>query len=218
MRIPFLFPAALALVLSATALACGSADATDPSSDTSDSSEDALSGRSTVKGTWVSQDGTDTGLDLRPNGEFVRDTAKVLNGVFINGARPWQRDTGRFSVSVKNKTITLHVDGGGDEVYAYEYKAAPVLNGMFLPGHEPEASLTLTRQPPPMSHIAFPAQHFKGAQSWCTEDTDCTRELHDGTWNPYFLNGSNPTCDVSTNSCINKGAPVASPEQDPNGN
>jgi len=162
-----------------------------------------------VKGTWSSEDGTETALDLRPNGEYVRDVAEILNGVFINGARPFQRDTGRFSVSVKHQTITLHPDGGAaDEVFAYVYTPAPVLNGMYLPGHEPAAHLTLTRQPPPMSHIAFSPQHFTSVQSWCTADADCTRELGDHTWTPYFLNGSHPVCDVSTNACVNQGYPT----------
>src|SRR5262249_28375317 len=70
----------------------------------------------------------------------------------------------------------------------------------FLPGHEPTATLTLTRQ------RASAAQHFKQSDSWCTATADCTRELQDRTWSPYFLNGANPQCDLSTNACVMHGA------------
>jgi hypothetical protein len=203
----FFAPLLVGLGVALGTVACAGASSDDATTN-DESTEDALSMRATVKGTWVAQDGTDVGLDLRPDGSFFRDTAKVLNGMFINGARPWQHDTGRFVMSAKHKTITLHVDGGADEVFVYEYKAAPVLNGMFLPGHEPAATLTLTRQPAPMSHVAFQAQHFKGTTSWCTTDQDCKDELADKTWQPYFLNGSNPKCEVATNVCINHGMPI----------
>ena len=213
---PFAVSVVFALVLPVSVLACAGAGS-DPAVGDDTTSEDALTGRAQIKGSWVAQDGMDTGIDFRPDGTFFRDTARILNGVLVNGAsRPMMRDTGRYSVSVKHKTITLHVDNhppdpppGRDEVYIYEYKSAPVLNGMYLPGHEPAASLTLTLQPAPTERLAhpYPAQHFKGASSWCTTDQDCKDELKDHTWEPYFLNGSKPKCE-SGNACVNHGTPV----------
>lgn len=190
------------LALSVLAGCGGSADSQDQASS---DSEDAVS-TVFIRGSWVAVDaslGDAAAIDIRPDHKFFQDSTKILNGVMVNGSpEGLVRQTGTWSLSTKNKTLTLNYDHGWDSpdpytvVYAYAYTAAPILNGVFVPGHEPTAKLALTEQPAKGSHVAYPTQKFDHADSWCTSDSDCKTELSDGT----SQEGSDQ-CNVSTNLC-----------------
>jgi hypothetical protein len=207
---------ATAVSLALTIAACA-ADASDdsnvPQGDNADqgNEQDITTAKSVLKGSWtISTDSknmtSSVAYEFRPSGEFWRDDNRVLNGVMVKDAPPpVQRTSGTYVVNTTKKTITLHITSpiNSTEVVSYDYKAGRVLNGMFLPGHEPDtrASLTLTQQPAPMSHIAFPALVFKSADSWCTADTDCKDEAKDKTW----LDGAAApavSCDTDNRVCI----------------
>jgi hypothetical protein len=177
------------VLCSFAALACGSS-----AGDSSNSADEAYTSSLTaeIEGSWVLQGGLVEGLDLRPDHTFFRDTTRVLNGMWINGGPPMKRDTGTWHAKRSTQTLTLSVDGGDVEVYTMDYTAAPVLNGMFLPGHEPAATLVLTDD-------NGASQTFKHASSWCTSDDDCATEQSDRTW--ATSGDGTPTCDATTHAC-----------------
>jgi hypothetical protein len=103
--------------------------------------------------------------------------------MFINGSEPLVRTEGTYSLRSAKKTLTLHVTSPvpSEEVYTFEYTPAPpILSGVL--GFEPEATLTLLRQAPPGSNIAFAPIPLTHAHSWCATDADCQAEKDDGTW------------------------------------
>jgi hypothetical protein len=168
---------AFALAVSASVFACGASDTSpngDPSANVDEGTEQALtSSRQQLGGDWKNDDGSLDALDFHGDGTFIHDQFRVLNGVLINGGStaPHGRDSGRYVVSTVHHTITLHItDGwhkGSSEVYAFTYTPAPILNGVFIPGKEPAAKLTLTLQPAPGSHVAYPAKHYTHVTSFC---------------------------------------------------
>jgi hypothetical protein len=146
----------------------------------------------------VLQGGGIEGLDLRPDHTFFRDKMPILNGVWINGGPPLQRQSGTWSAETSgSRLLTLRVDGGIQEVYTFTYTPAPVLNGMWLPGYEPTATLVLT--PYTTTLPATPNYTFKHAGSWCTGDADCVTEQGDQTWTA--TGNGNPTCDANAHTC-----------------
>jgi hypothetical protein len=171
---------ATALALSATVFACAATTddpTTDPTNNGEESTEQDLTGRQEIGGDWKNNDGSLDAFDFKSDGTFIHDQFRVLNGVLVhpNGgsAPPFGRDSGKYSVSQKHGTVTLHItDGwhaGSTQVYAYKYTAAKVLNGVFLPGHEPAASLDLTLQPAPNERLAAPnpTKHYRHVSSFC---------------------------------------------------
>lgn len=202
------------IAFSVFACAASSSDESDtPQGDNADqgNEQDITAAKSVLKGSWtISTDSknltSSVAYEFRPGGEFWRDDNRILNGVMVKDAPPpVQRTSGTYVVNTTKKTITLHITHPieSTEVVKYEYKAGKVLNGMFLPGHEPDtrATLTLTQQPAPMSHVAFPALEFKAADSYCTADSDCKDEAKDKTW----LDGAGApavSCDTKGRVCI----------------
>ena len=170
---------AVALALSATVFACA-ATTDEPTADTADgqdsSEQDITSARKQLGGDWKNKDGSLDAFAFNADGTFIHDQLRVLNGVLVNGhggGNTFGRDTGRYTTSTKHGTVTLHVtDGwhaGSTEVYAFTYTAARILNGVFLPGHEPSASLDLTLQPLPTERLAHPnpTKHYGHVGSFC---------------------------------------------------
>src|SRR5262249_54770204 len=154
-------------------------DQVSPDSTDVGSEQDITSAKSQIKGSWVVDDKSapmtaTAAYDFRPNGEFFRDVHKILNGVGIGGAPPTSvvRESGTYATNTTKHTITLNVKtsfipGGYSEVHGYAYTPAKILNGVFLPGHGPHATLTLTRQAPPFSKIAYPSIAFDQVPSYC---------------------------------------------------
>ena len=207
MRTHTAFAAALILGLSVFACA-GNTSSSDGAAQGPE--QDIKSGRSPLVGAWtISSDSagytSSIAYVLRPNGEFWRDDNRVLNGVFVNGApHPVQRATGTYTVDTDAQTITFHETSPMtfDQTMSYSYQAGRVLNGMFLPGHEPDthAHLTLTGIAAPGSNVAFPALKYDSADSWCTSTKDCTTEAEEQIWSPG--EGSPITCDDMNRVCI----------------
>ncbi len=166
---------AVAFALSAVFFACSSTDGSnaDPTQAGDESEQDLTAAGKQIAGDWKNDDGSLDAFQFNTDGTFIHDQLRVLNGVLVNNpdAPPFNRDSGHFVVSKKHGTVTLHItDGwhsGSTEVYAYEYTAAPILNGVFLPGHEPSAKLSLTAQPAPGSHVAYPTKSYSSKSSFC---------------------------------------------------
>jgi hypothetical protein len=167
-----------------------------------------------IHGSFVLEGDTKGAYDFRPDGHFTRDTFKVLNGVFLPGHEPSNlvRDGGTYKFDAKKHVLTLHVTEGlfpGDESFEYKYEPGRILNGVFLPGHEPTSTATLVLTAIP-SHPSLPAMvpmTFKSVESWCTSNTDCADEQKDGTWSPLSI-GVPPArhiivaaCDATVNAC-----------------
>ena len=193
-------------LLSAFSILAGCSGGADSQDQASDYTDDAVS-TTFIRGSWAASDptlGSFAGLDLRPDHKFFVDSTKILNGVAINGSSDGLvRQTGTWHLSTKKKTLTLDFDHGWDSpdaysvVYNYVYTPAPVMNGVYIPGHEPEAKLPLTQAPPTDgSKIAYPTDKLTHQDSWCTGDDDCKSELEDGT-----SNEGSDTCNTSTNLC-----------------
>jgi hypothetical protein len=211
MRAKILFAFTAALSVTAFACAANTEDTQDPAAE-SESEQDLTAAAKQISGAWHIQD--DKTLDafvFHTDGTFVHDQFRILNGVLVMGGPPPGRDTGKFTVSAKKGTITLHVNEGwhkGEtQVYDYTYKPARILNGVFLPGHEPTATLALTRVP---AHPSLPAMipvTYKHIDSWCmglpnVADADCNIQRTEKTWIPEGSGVS--TCNVSKNSCETK--------------
>jgi hypothetical protein len=198
------------LLLSLTTFAC--AAQTDTQDDAQASSEEDLTGRAEVKGAWRPDSKAfdqNEAWVFHSDGTFIHDQSRILNGVLIAGGPPPGRDIGKFSVSKAKGTITLHVTQGwhaGDvEVYDFLYTPAKIMNGMFLPGHEPVATLALTHPPPTNgSKIAYPTITFRMADSYCNglpnvSTNDCETERNEGIWEPATAGLS--SCNVAKNTC-----------------
>lgn len=201
---------ALAFTLALPVVACAvqsNDDASDPASDQG-SEQDITAAKKNLLGSWtIGKDSKALTMTLayefRPDGTFWRDDTRVLNGFFINGPPPPTRTTGRYTVHAH--TLTLHIDSPqpATEELSYEYTAGRILNGVFLPGKEPDtrAHLTLTQQPAPGSHVAYPALTFDRADSYCTANADCDAERADKTWTPDPSATGTPTCDTKQRTC-----------------
>jgi hypothetical protein len=167
----FLSALAVSSILVACAADTGSNNEDPAQSDESEA--DLTAAAKQLTGDWKNDDGSLDAFELRSDGTFIHDQMRVLNGVLVNdpGAPPFGRDSGHFSVSKKNGTVTLHITAGwhsgSTEVLSYSYTAAPILNGVFLPGHEPAAKLVLTQQPAPGSHVAYLPKHYTHKSSFC---------------------------------------------------
>jgi hypothetical protein len=209
-----------ALALAASVFACSSASS-DGSADQG-SEQDVTAAKVQLTGSWVvdtasAEETSVVALELRPNGDFWRDENQILNGVMIgNAPRPVHRDTGTYSVDTSAHTVTLTYKPAGEdesvsETMHYAYKAARILNGMFLPGQEPNmnATLTLTGIAAPGSHIAFPAIQYDQQDSYCTSDKDCDSERSDKSWKPDQSIGGMSQCDQTNRVC---NAVAAQPE------
>jgi hypothetical protein len=201
---------AIAATLACGVFACSAApdESAEPSAPSGE--QDLTTVSADLLGSWTIDDstagvGTTIAYDFRPNGAFFRDSNRVLNGIFLPGApHPVLRETGTYSVDPVARRITLHVAGSQavlahTEVLAYAYKPV-VMNGVFLPGHAPKPTLTLTRQPAPMSQIAFPSITYDKADSWCTSVQDCDAELADQTWWPNGVGAV--SCDTNKRVCV----------------
>jgi hypothetical protein len=199
------------LILSLTTFACAAQTDTQDEPQAASSEED-LSGRAEIKGAWRPDSKAfdqNEAWVFHSDGTFIHDQSRILNGVLIAGGPPPGRDIGKFSVSKSKGTVTLTVTEGwhsGDsEVYDFKYTAAPILNGVFLPGHEPTATLELTHPPPTNgSKIAYPTITFKMADSYCNglpnvSTNDCDVERKEGIWTPAEDGVS--SCNVTKNEC-----------------
>lgn len=164
-----------AFAVSSIVLACGGTDSSnnDEPAQADDSEQDLTAAAKQLTGDWKNDDGSLDAYELKADGTFIHDQFRILNGVMINdpGAPPFGRDSGTFSVSKAKGTVTFHVKSGwhaGDkQVYAYTYTPAPILNGVFVPGHEPTAKLVLTQQPAPGSHVAYAPKHYTHVGTFC---------------------------------------------------
>jgi hypothetical protein len=161
---------AAVFAFAATVFACsGSAD--DAANPTDQGTEqDIKSAKNALQGSWkieaASENLTsDLSYDFDANGTFSRQVRKVLNGLFLPGHEPTETQSGTYTVDTVKKQVTLHIDSPNEteETYSYNVQPGKVLNGIFLPGHEPPPShtvLSLTGVPAPMSHIAFPTLKY----------------------------------------------------------
>ena len=206
---------ATALAVSLSIVACGASAQDDSSADDNSDQgdeQDITAAKAQLKGSWTIDDSSSelsstVAYDFRPNGEFFRDSNRVLNGVLVAGApQPVQRETGRYTVNARKHTLTLHVTSPTtyDETLSYVYTAGRILNGVFLPGKEPpaeNATLTLTGIAAPGSHVAFPSIKYDHAASWCTSTADCDEERADGTWLGGMMVGGPSLCDTSKRVC-----------------
>jgi hypothetical protein len=218
-----IFIAASAIALSFSVFACSAAS--EDTSDTQDqgTEQDLSAAKKNLIGSWTITDksadySSSVAYELRPNGEFWRDDNVILNGVMVNGAAPpVKRTTGTWTVNASKHTISFHVETPAEnkgliETLAYTYEPGKILNGVFLPGSEPDTSahLTLTGIPAKGSQIAYPAVVYAQADSYCTASADCVDERDDGTWTPDQLppgagigpvvpNGSK--CDEKSRTC-----------------
>jgi len=187
------------LLLSVSVAACSGAS---PESSDDSSSEDALSNASAatqLKGAWtLTSDNTSiTSIVLESSHKFFRkNDARIMNGMVVNGGS-FQREEGTWTVNASKHTITFHVNGM-DDTMSYTYTPAPVMNGMFLPGHEPKAKLALQGIPAPHSHVAFPLNVYASADSFCFADADCSEELSSKIWTPADAKG---TAVCKANAC-----------------
>ncbi len=167
---------AVAFALSAVFFACSSStdSSTDETTPGAESEQDLSAAAKQLTGDWKNDDGSLDAFEFRADGTFIHDQFRVLNGVLVNNpdSMPFNRDSGRYSVSKSKGTLTLHItDGwhaGSTEVYDYPYTPAPILYGVFIPGHEPEAKLDLTAQPAKGSHVAFPTKHYTHVATFCS--------------------------------------------------
>ncbi len=206
------FSAAALVAFSVFACSSSSQDDSQPDGDNADTGteQDITSARNNLEGSWTVADeskdlSSTVAYELRPNGDFWRDDNRILNGVLVKGApQPVARTSGTYVINTVNHTITLHVTSPikATEVVAFEYTPGRVLNGVFKPGSEPDtrASLTLTQQPAPMSHVAYPAIKFMHADSWCTSDGDCQDEAKDKSW-AEGDGAKSVSCDTNTRIC-----------------
>ena len=98
--------------------------------------------------------------------------------------------------------------GGSADVYNYTYTPAKIMNGVFLPGSEPEAKLELTHAPPTNgSKIAYPTVEFTAQESYCNglpnvSTNDCDVQRNEQTWIPSGSGKS--VCNVAKNVCETK--------------
>ncbi len=164
--------ALVAVALATTVFACSSAPedsdsaAADGNVDQGDE-QDITSTKNQLKGSWdvsaASKDLTSVvSYEFNANGTFSREVNRILNGVLLPGSpRPTENQKGRYTINASKHLVTLHITSPREmtETLAYEYKPGRVLNGVFLPGHEPSnrPTLTLTQQAAPRSHVAFPS-------------------------------------------------------------
>ncbi len=206
MRTPIVFSA---LALSLAFAACGGS----PASKGTGTSGTQAATLDQLHGSWTSTDGMNTGIQFNADTTFFRDATRILNGVMVNGGSSngaFVRTTGTYEI--QDSTLILHDDSGTDETFNIDYKPQPILNGVFLPGKAPTATIALTPvvqvdgqfQP----NIAFPTQHFRHPNSWCTSNADCSAEFSDGSWAPFEdvscqgNEGSCISCSPDTNACL----------------
>jgi hypothetical protein len=204
------------LVLSVSAFACSGAA---PGNEGA-SNEDAVTSASDstkVQGAWILQNDVTSvkAIVLNPDHTFFRANARVLNGIFLADAGPGptlQRETGTWSLCAAKGTMTFNSSLGA-ETYSYKFTPVGVLNGIFLPGHEPKDKLELNHTPEckegfACSQIAFPTQVYTRGPSYCLDASDCNSELASKIWTPVTENTGLISCEV--NACDMR--PQESPE------
>src|SRR5215472_1972367 len=175
MRTPILVSTALLAIVSLAA--CGGSPKGDGSHGTGGQQAVTVN---QVHGSWTSENGLVTAYQFNADQSFFRDGAVILNGMVPNGGSlpKFKRTTGWFEID--DAFLTLHDDDGTDEVFAITFKQA-IINGMYLPGHEPKSKITLTRQVDVEGQfqpdIAFPTVTFDHQKSWCVTIDDCMAEF-----------------------------------------
>jgi hypothetical protein len=167
----------LGLALSATIFACATTtdEPTGEPAGADSTEQDITAARRELAGDWKNDDGSLDAFDFKADGTFIHDQLRVLNGVLVQNTSgsTFGRDSGHYVTSTNHGTVTLHITegwhAGTTEVYAYKVTAAKILNGVFLPGSEPAASLDLTLQPTPEERLARPnpTKHYKHVSSFC---------------------------------------------------
>lgn len=205
-----LFFGSLLLSLSVFACAAETTDQADQSQE-----QDISAAAKQMAGAWHAGpknfDSTEAYV-FHTDGTFIHDQFRIMNGVLIAGGPPPGRDVGTYTMSKAKGTITLHVKQGwhtGEiDVYDYAYTPAKIMNGVFLPGAGPEATLQLTHTPPTNgSKIAYPTITFTAQASYCNglpnvSTNDCNVQRTEKTWIPSGSGAS--VCDVSNNACDTK--------------
>lgn len=182
--------ALFALCFPAALVACSSAP--DDASDPNDSSEDDLTARQTLQGSWK---GGLQGLDLRPGGDFFWDTYKATQQA--GNPLPPDRKEGTWHANKRKSTLTIEAVDGSETVYHYTYSAGPILNGFPGPGGFPDRSKLTLEQISPATASPVVIKLDK-APSWCTSPVDCQLEKQDKTWRPVSSTGA-PVC--KANAC-----------------
>lgn len=178
------------VALTATVFACSSSQDDSNANDHADqgTEQDIVSTKNQLQGSWkidaaAANLSPDVSYEFNANGSFSREVNKVLNGVFLPGApRPTEHQAGKYTVDASKHLVTLHISTPHvlTETLSYAYSGARVLNGVFLPGHEPSThpTLTLTQGVPCLpgtacSHIAFPAIKYNQTASVGGEGSTC---------------------------------------------
>jgi hypothetical protein len=202
------------LLLSFGMFACA-AETTDEANANDPAVEDLTSGQKQITGAWhVGPKAFDSSeaYVFHTDGTFIHDQFRILNGVLIAGGPPPGRDMGTFTVNKSKGTVTLHVKQGwhtGEtQVYNYTYTPAKIMNGVYLPGAEPEATLDLQKPAPTNgSKIAYPTVRFTAQDSYCSglpnvSTNDCEIQRNEQTWLPSGKGKS--ICNVQKNVCETK--------------
>jgi hypothetical protein len=178
--------------------ACGGGSDADSNPADSQSEEALSAGRALLKGAWVRSEDEAFGAQaiyLSPDGTFFRDNSRIVLGVMVNGGPTSPlRDTGTYSVSTANKTVTLHVanNQGHTNSEVYDYVFTPAVHALGIAprnGHLPfaPAKLTLTAKSAPNVRVA--QVDFQMADSYCKSDADCVKERADNTWDVFGGHG-----------------------------
>ena len=178
--------------LTLTVFAC--TNSTEDTSNASDGNvdqgneQDITSTKNQLQGSWkidaASKDESSVvSYEFNANGSFSREVNKVLNGVLVAGApRPTEHQAGKYTVDAAKHIVTLHISTPNEQTETLAYGITPgrVLNGVFLPGSEPNThpKLNLTQQVPcepgtACSHIAFPTITYDQATAVGAEGSTC---------------------------------------------
>jgi hypothetical protein len=186
MRIVTAFAAVLALTTGIVACAANtSSDDSNAAGNNVDTGpeQDIVTTRNQLQGSWTIDDASKEyssiqSYEFNANGTFSREVNKILNGVLKPGAPlPTEHQTGRYTVDTAKHEVTLDIKSPREssETFVYSYAPGRVLNGVFLPGHEPSThpTLTLTGVAAPGSHIAFPAIKYNQATALGAEGSTC---------------------------------------------
>jgi hypothetical protein len=194
------------LLLPLSMFACA-AETTDQAGTEQGQEEDLTSGAKQIMGAWhVGPKAADSSeaFVFHTDGTFVHDQFRILNGVLIAGGPPPGRDIGTFTVNKTKHTVTLHVKqgwhSGETQVFDYTYTPAKIMNGVYLPGAGPEATLELTRGPHPTIKLTAQDSYCNGLPNVSTNDCEVQRNEH--TWVPAGHGKS--VCNVSKNVCQTK--------------
>jgi hypothetical protein len=169
-----LIASAAVLALATTVFACSGSANDDAAPADQGSEQDITSAKNALRGSWQIESASenltsDLSYEFDANGTFSRKVRKILNGMFLPGHEPTEIQTGTYTVDAKKKQVALSVKSPSPsgpetlETFNYDVQLGKILNGVFVPGHEPPPShttLSLTRVAPPMSNIAFPTLKY----------------------------------------------------------